>query len=100
MQPKRGRVVEVTKQAGVTPAQVCLSWAVQRGIPIVPKSVQRAHLEQNLHLTRLPDDLFKIVDTVSSEKGPIRFLDPSRHTCFDIFDEENDQPVENKAPWG
>lgn len=100
MQPKRGRVVEVAKQAGVTPAQVCLSWAVQRGIPIVPKSVQRAHLEQNLHLTRLPDYLFKIVDTVSSEKGPIRFLDPSRHICFDIFDEENDQPVENKAPWG
>ncbi|KAK4175487.1 putative alcohol dehydrogenase [Triangularia setosa] len=93
------KINEVAKQAGVTPAQVCLSWAVQRGIPIVPKSVQQSHLEQNLHLTRLPDDLFAVMNAISSEKGPIRFLDPSRHICFDIFDEEKDQPVKNKAPW-
>ncbi|KAK0669040.1 NADP-dependent oxidoreductase domain-containing protein [Cercophora samala] len=58
-----------------------------------------AHLEQNLHLGRLPDHLFEAVTSISSEKGPMRFLDPSHHTCFDISDEENDQPVKNKAPW-
>ncbi|KAK4118645.1 hypothetical protein N657DRAFT_659477 [Parathielavia appendiculata] len=74
-------------------ASVCLSWAVQRGIPVVPKSVQEGHMKQNLELKRLPDGLFDEVNTVSSHRGPIRFLDPSLHIGFDIFDEEVDQPT-------
>jgi len=83
----------------MTPAQVCLSWAVQKGIPVVPKSVQEKHMTQNLQIKRLPDDLFNIVDNLSSKRGPIRFLDPSHHLGFDIFDEENDQPAADSAPW-
>jgi alcohol dehydrogenase (NADP+) len=56
-------------------------------------------MKQNLQLKRLPEDLFNIVDQLSSKRGPIRFLDPSRHLGFNIFDEENDQPVANSAPW-
>jgi hypothetical protein len=56
-------------------------------------------MRQNLQLKRLPEDVFSVVDQLSSERGPIRFLDPSRHLGFDIFDEENDQPVSNSAPW-
>lgn len=66
---------------------------------MVPKSVQQAHLQQNLQLTRLSDELFEVVEGLVAEKGPIRFLDPSRHICFDIFDEEEDQPAANSAPW-
>jgi diketogulonate reductase-like aldo/keto reductase len=86
---------------GVNLQKVCLSWAVQRGIPVVPKSVQEEHMTQNLQLKRLPDDLFDAVDTLSTKRlrGPIRFLDPSRHIGFDIFDEEHDQPVADSAPW-
>ncbi|KAL2020065.1 hypothetical protein VTK56DRAFT_8869 [Thermocarpiscus australiensis] len=91
-------VVDVAKRCGMSPAQVCLSWAVQRGIPVVPKSVQQHNMEENLQLKKLPEDLFKVVDNLSSERGPIRFLDPSRHIGFDIFDEENDQPVQDSAP--
>jgi len=56
-------------------------------------------MKQNLQLKSLPEDLFNVVDQLSSERGPIRFLDPSRHLGFNIFDEENDQPVANSAPW-
>ena len=56
-------------------------------------------MAQNLHIKRLPDDLFNIVDNLSLKRGPVRFLDPSRHLGFDIFDEENDQPTANSAPW-
>lgn len=56
-------------------------------------------MKQNLGLKRLPDDLFSIVDRLSSERGPLRFLDPCRHVGFDIFDEEKDQPVQDSAPW-
>ncbi|KAL7801239.1 aldo-keto reductase [Trichoderma aethiopicum] len=93
------KINEIATRCGMSPAQVCLSWAVQKGIPAVPKSVQVAHMMQNLELTRLTDDDFRAVDQLASERGPVRFLDPSRHLGFDVFDEENDQPLANSAPW-
>ncbi|KAK4233905.1 NADP-dependent oxidoreductase domain-containing protein [Achaetomium macrosporum] len=90
-------IIEIAAKCGMTPAQVCLSWAVQRGIPVIPKSTQEEHMKQNMQLKRLPDDLFEAVDTLSTKRGPLRFLDPSRHIGFDIFDEENDQPVLESA---
>lgn len=56
-------------------------------------------MRQNLDVRRLPDVLFKAINQVSTERGPVRFLDPSQHLGFDIFDEENDQPVINSASW-
>ncbi len=52
-----------------------------------------------MQLERLPSDVFSLVDSLTAQSGPFRFLDPSRHLGFDIFDEENDQPVANSAPW-
>ncbi|KAK3312546.1 aldo-keto reductase [Apodospora peruviana] len=93
-------ITKIATQCEMTPAQVCLSWAVQRGIPVVPKSVQVSHMQENLLLRRLPDDVRQTIDKLSLTRGgPFRFLDPSRHLAFDIFDEENDQPVANTAPW-
>ncbi|KAI1190696.1 hypothetical protein F5B17DRAFT_51600 [Nemania serpens] len=80
-------------------SQIALSWAVQKGIPVVPKSVQERHLRQNLQLFRLCDTDFQSIEHLSSQRGPVRFLDPSPHIGFDIFDEENDQPTADKAPW-
>lgn len=56
-------------------------------------------MQQNLDLKRLPEDVFGIVEKVSADRGPIRFLDPSVHLGFDIFDEEHDQPTGDAAPW-
>ncbi|KAK3394401.1 aldo-keto reductase [Podospora didyma] len=93
-------IIEIGKKCGITPAHVCLSWLVQRGIPIVPKSVQEGHMLQNIQLQELPGDLFSAVNELSSKRGgPIRFLDPGKHLGFDIFDEEKDEPVANSAPW-
>lgn len=72
---------------------------MQKGIAIVPKSVQETHMKQNLQLKKLPENFFIEVDQLASKHGFIRFLDPSRHLGFDIFDEENDQPLGNSAPW-
>ncbi|KAK3302967.1 aldo-keto reductase [Chaetomium strumarium] len=81
-------IVDIAAKYQVTPGQVCLTWAVQRGIPVIPKSTQEEHPKQNLQLRRLPDDLFKAVNTLATRLGPLRFLDPRRHIGFDIFDEE------------
>lgn len=56
-------------------------------------------MKQNLRLKRLPEDLFDTVNNISSSRGLTRFLDPGRHIGFDIFDEDNDQPVEDSAAW-
>ncbi|KAH6678873.1 aldo-keto reductase [Plectosphaerella plurivora] len=93
------QIKAVAEQLGMTPAQVCLAWSVQKGVPVVPKSVTEAHLVQNLQLKELPESLFQIVDGLSAAKGHLRFLDPSHHLGFDIFDETEDQPTGNSAPW-
>lgn len=40
-------VAAVAEEVGRTPAQVLLRWCVQRGIPVIPKSVRRERIEQN-----------------------------------------------------
>lgn len=40
-------VQAVAAQAGVTPAQAVLAWALQRGVAIVPKSVTPSRLDEN-----------------------------------------------------
>ena len=41
-------IVDVAKQVGKTPAQVCLRWNVQRGVSVVPKSTRAERLAENL----------------------------------------------------
>ncbi|GAB1523232.1 hypothetical protein RhiTH_006363 [Rhizoctonia solani] len=52
----------------VTPSQLVLSWAVQRGTIIIPKSSNESRLKQNLDIITLPKAIFEIVD--SYHKGP------------------------------
>ncbi|KAK7991738.1 hypothetical protein PG988_000532 [Apiospora saccharicola] len=92
-------LLEIATKLNRSPAQVCLSWAVQRGIPVVPKSVHESRLRENLNLFSLPEVDFQKVNQLSHKTGAIRFLNPKPHIGFDIFDEENDEPVDNKAPW-
>lgn len=96
---RRWQIISIAKENGISPSQVCLSWSVQRGVPAVPKSVQEDHMRQNLALKRLPNEHFQALQNLWMERGPVRFLDPSKHLGFDIFDEEGDQPVTNGAPW-
>ncbi|TVY92220.1 putative oxidoreductase [Lachnellula willkommii] len=80
---------------------IILSWAIQRGTSVVPKTVQTHRLAENLCLSALKDEHFQIVDTLTDnmESGPLRYLNPEKHLGFDIFSEEADEPVGNVAPW-
>ena len=71
-----------------------LSWAVQRGTSVVPKTVTESRMVENLELSRLDKEDFAVIDGLADEKGSVRFLDPRFHIGFDIFDEANDQPVD------
>ena len=43
-------VTSIGHAHGKTGAQVALRWAVQRGIPVIPKSTSAKHLSENLDL--------------------------------------------------
>ncbi|KAI9662478.1 MAG: hypothetical protein M1821_008645 [Bathelium mastoideum] len=87
------QVLHIASEIGKTPAQVLLSWLIQRGIPSVPKSAQEDHLKQNLNICKLSDDHFQRLNNISDLSGTVRYLDPLNHIGFDIFDEDEDQPV-------
>ena len=83
----------------MSPAQVLLSWALQRGTASVPKTVRKDHLIENLQLRKLGEEQFMIIDSLASKVGTVRYLDPSGHIGFDIFNEIEDEPIADSALW-
>jgi alcohol dehydrogenase (NADP+) len=41
-------ITAIAERQGITPAQVLISWAIQRGTAVIPKSTNPRHLAQNL----------------------------------------------------
>ena len=52
-----------------------------------------------MQLIELDVENFNRVNSLSKATGALRYLDPTGHIGFDIFDEVYDQPVSNSAPW-
>ena len=44
------KIVAIAKKYGKSPAQVVLRWNVQRGVVIIPKSVRRERMEENIDI--------------------------------------------------
>jgi len=88
------RILEIASRNNITPAQVLLSWAVQRGTSVVPKSVRPERIRDNMQILELDDADFHVVDNMKSEKESVRYLDPTLYLGFDPFSEEADEPVE------
>ena len=43
-------LTEIGKQYGKTAAQVALRWNVQRGVVVIPKSIHKNRMEQNIDI--------------------------------------------------
>ena len=76
-----------------SPAQVLLSWAVQRGTSVVPRTTREQRLDENRQLINLDHTTMDVISQLVEERGHVRFLDPRDHIGFDIFDESHDQPI-------
>ncbi|KAJ7081581.1 NADP-dependent oxidoreductase domain-containing protein [Mycena belliarum] len=81
-------VKEIAQELGMTPAQVVISWHVQRGYVVLPKSVTPSRVEENVHVRALPPALFEKLETAATSHKPYPRLNPSRGwgLDFDIFD--------------
>ncbi|KAG9220633.1 hypothetical protein CCMSSC00406_0003732 [Pleurotus cornucopiae] len=67
-------VGDIAKSLSVTPAQVLLSWSVQRGIIVVPKSEDDQRMQDNIKLVHLSDEAVERINKIHEEPGMHRSL--------------------------
>lgn len=58
---------KIAKSKGVSTARLCLKWGVKHGVIVIPKTVNKNRLEENIHLDSfdLTDDEMQIIDGLS-----------------------------------
>ncbi|KAJ2921113.1 hypothetical protein H1R20_g15981, partial [Candolleomyces eurysporus] len=78
-------VKSIAQQLGITPAQVYISWHVQRGTVVLPKSVTPSRVEENFQITRLPQRHFDQLEEAAQSHKPERSVDPSERWGIDIW---------------
>src|SRR5262249_44470929 len=79
-------VVGIAKELGKQPAQVLISWAVQRGTAVLPKSVTPSRIEANFQDFELSQETF---DRISRLEKGLRMNYPVRWGT-DVFGEKSD----------
>jgi len=77
-------IVNIAKKHNKTPAQVLLRWAVQYGVAVIPKSLARPRLEENLRIFDFHLDEGDIKELKQMENG-IRFNDPGVYGNYPIY---------------
>ncbi|RUP45636.1 NADP-dependent oxidoreductase domain-containing protein [Jimgerdemannia flammicorona] len=80
-------IIQIAKKHGKTPAQVMLSWGVQRGYSVVPKSVTLARIESNLEIFTLSYAEMTAIKKIGEGRAdrtvdPIRLWGPT-NVCFE-----------------
>ncbi|KDR82531.1 hypothetical protein GALMADRAFT_237878 [Galerina marginata CBS 339.88] len=76
---------EIAKDLGITPAQLYISWHVQRGTIVLPKSVNSARIEENFGVVALPDSAIQRLEIAATSHKPLRTVDPSKNWGVDIW---------------
>lgn len=77
-------IVEIAKKYNKTPAEVVLSWNVQRDVIVIPKSVHKERIEENSKLFELEKEDF---DKICNIKTRVRTVYPERFKVLDIFND-------------
>lgn len=66
---------EIARKHGRTPAQVILRWNVQQGVIVIPKSVHRERMEENLAIWDFALDAEEMKKITALDKGVPSMLD-------------------------
>lgn len=84
------RVPEVKAAANelsMTPAQVIISWHVQRGTVVLPKSVTPSRVVENFGIAKLPTSHFDAIERAASSHPPKRAVNPN-WGGIDVFEDD------------
>lgn len=84
----------MAQKYGVLPSQILLSWALQRGTSIIPKSNKPERISLNTKAIQLEDHDFKRIEELRDEATSMRMNDSKNHIGFDIYNEEVEEPVD------
>ncbi|CAO3692272.1 unnamed protein product [Rhizopus stolonifer] len=77
-------ILGVSKKLNKSPAQVCIAFAAQRGVIVIPKSVTPSRITENFQDFILPQEDFDAIASLG--KRNIRYNDPGTKEWFvDIF---------------
>lgn len=69
--------INLSKKYEVSVGVISLSWAVQRGISVIPKSSSITRLEQNIRLVELEDEDMEIMNKAHKDIGRTRLANAS-----------------------
>jgi diketogulonate reductase-like aldo/keto reductase len=76
-------VIKAASIAGITPAQMLIAWAVQRGTPVIPKTANVSRLRENLQIPEtVPQESMKILNSIEKR---YRFINPVSFWKRDCF---------------
>ncbi|PPQ63603.1 hypothetical protein CVT24_004463 [Panaeolus cyanescens] len=78
-------VKAIAHELGLTPAQVYISWHVQRGTVVLPKSVTPSRIQENFQVKALPPNAFEKLENAARSHKPVRTVDPSKNWGVDIW---------------
>ncbi|KDQ58974.1 hypothetical protein JAAARDRAFT_205970 [Jaapia argillacea MUCL 33604] len=67
-------IASISEKLGVSPAQVVISWGVQRGTVVVPKSENVERMKANLALVKLSSEDMKAINDLHKQAGMHRSL--------------------------
>jgi alcohol dehydrogenase (NADP+) len=59
-------VLAIAKQTSLTPAQVLLAWAIQRGTALLTTSKTPARIQENYNVSRIPDDAVEEINRIQT----------------------------------
>ncbi len=62
-------IAEIAKEKSVSPAQILISWALQRGISVIPKSVNPERIAQNIASEKIILNSTEIEKITALERG-------------------------------
>lgn len=87
---------EVAREKGVDVAQICISWGLQRGIGVLPKSGDKERIARNFKVVQLSESQMDKVGRVATGRGGAkRFVDLRETFGFDVFNDEDEGESEN-----
>lgn len=79
-------IIEIAEKLNITPAQVVLSWQINRGVAVIPKSVHEARLKENIASVNIALDNEDMKKIESLNKN-FRYINAQ---SFNYLDYDND----------
>jgi alcohol dehydrogenase (NADP+) len=86
-------ITEIAERRGFTPAQILISWAIQRGTAVIPKSVNPERIKQNLNsveVSLIDEDMEKIASIDRNRRyigGQLWAMEGGPYTMATLWDE-------------